>query len=203
MIDEEIKEALAELINISYGSATAAIADLFDSFAKLRVPGIEVIPADQIEDAVLGTDRGPDLYISTQLFKGSVEGEILFVIDRQSAKNMQALICSLEDLEPDRGEDDTETRQSILEIANILGASCIGKLAELLDSQVVFSPPNIELNNHLLAGRTKAAYSKVIIISTLLEFEETRIIGHLFILFNDEMFGWLEKSLEIFIEENT
>lgn len=203
MIDGEIIEALEELINISYGSATAAIADLFDSFAKLRVPGIRVIPADEVETVVLGKNSPPDLYITTQMFRGSFEGEVLFVIDQQSARNMQDLICRLEGMCPDQGGDDTETRQSILEIANILGSSCIGKLAELLESMVSFSPPAIELSNRLLVGREDAGYSRVIIISTLLEFEEKQITGHLFILFNDEMFAWLEKSLAVFIEENT
>lgn len=203
MIDGDLKEALGELINISYGSATAAIADLFDSFARLRVPGIDVISADQVENAILGKNREQDLYITTQLFRGTFEGEILFVIDRQSARNMQTLICSLEGVCEDEGEDDIEIRQSILEIANILGASCIGKLAELLGSVVSFSPPSVEQNSHLLMERKDAGYSRVVIISTLLEFEEAKISGHLFILFNDEMFDWLEKSLEAFIEDNT
>lgn len=204
MIDSDIKEALEELVNISYGSATAAVADLFDSFAQLRVPGIKVVPVEEVEHAVLGRiNHEPNLYITTQMFKGTFEGEILFVIDKQSASNMQNLICLVEEVCIDKEESDTETRQSILEIANILGASCIGKLVELLDSVVSFLPPSIELNNRLLMGREKAGYSKVIIISTLLEFEEERITGHLFILFDDKMFVWLEKSLYAFIEENT
>jgi len=204
MLDNEIKEALEELINISYGSATAAIADLFDSFAQLKVPGIQVVPVEEVEHAVLGkNDHRPDLYITTQMFKGTFKGEILFVIDKQSAYNMQNLICLLEKVCIDQEENDTEKRQSILEIANILGASCIGKLAELLGSVVSFLPPNIELDNRLLMDREKAGYSKVLIISTLLEFEDEQITGHLFILFDDEIFVWLEKSLYAFIEENT
>lgn len=204
MIDSEIKEALGELINISYGSATAAIADLFDSFARLKVPGIQIVSVGDVEYVVLGKiDNETNLYITTQMFKGAFEGEILFVIDQQSAYNMQNIICLLEGVCSDQKEDDTETRQSIMEIANILGVSCIGKLAELLDSVVSFLPPSIELNNRLLIAQEKIGYSKVLIISTLLEFEKEQITGHLFILFDDEMFIWLKKSLYAFIEENT
>lgn len=204
MIDSDIKDALEELINISYGSATAAIADLFNSFAQLRVPGIKVVSINELEDTVLGKNsHDHNLYITTQMFKGTFEGEILFVIDKQSASNMQNLICLLEDVFLNKEENDTELLQSILEIANILGASCIGKLAELLNSVVSFSPPSVELDNQLLMGGEKAGYSKVIIISTLLEFEKEQITGHLFILFDDEMFVWLEKSLQTFIEDNT
>lgn len=204
MINSDIKEALGELINISYGSATAAIADLFDSFAQLKVPGIQIISVGEVEHTVLGKiNHEPNFYITTQMFKGAFEGEILFVIDKQSAHNMQDLICLMENVCANQEEDDLETRQSILEIANILGSACIGKLAELLDSVVSFLPPSIELDNRLLMGREKAGYSKVLIISTVLEFKERQITGHLFILFDDEMFVWLKNSLQAFIEENT
>ncbi len=201
MIEGELKEALAELINISYGSATAAIADLFDNFAKLSVPGIDIVPVDQIEPIIMDGKLSESLYITTQQFKGDFEGEIIFILDGRSAQNMQALICDIEEIEKN-DEDELETQQSILEISNILGSSCIGKLAELLESEVTFAPPAIEHNNQFLTGLDKSQYTHVIIISTMLEFEKAQIKGNLFIMFNNEMFIRLEKTLITFLEEN-
>lgn len=202
MITEEIKEALCELINIAFGSATSAIATLFDNFATLHVPGIKLIPVDQIETYILKKNKSRPLYITTQQFKGTFEGEIIFAIDTKSAQNMQALICEVEGTEED-ADDDSETQQSILEISNILGSSCIGKLAELLDSDVAFAPPAIDFNSQILIGLDKTQYTQVIIIDTILDFKETKISGNLFILFNNEMFEWLKESLKTFLEDNT
>ncbi|MFH1155970.1 MAG: hypothetical protein V1793_19350 [Pseudomonadota bacterium] len=200
MINQELKEVLGELINISFGSATAIIADLFDNFATLHVPDITVIPINQIETMVMeGMDYG-SVYITTQQFKGAFEGEIVFAIDSQSARNMQVLICEAEDFTADDISDENEIQQSILEIANILGSSCIGKLAELLESDVTFAPPAIEFTQQLLTGLDRTRYTRIIIISTVLEFQETQIFGKLFIMFNNEMYAWLEKSLEAFLE---
>ncbi len=203
MIEGEVKEALGELINISFGSATAAIADLFDNFATLHVPGIKLIPVEQVEIFIMDKNENRPLYITTQQFKGVFEGEIIFAIDTKSARNMQTLICEAEEFNNEDDAEDDETRQSILEISNILGSSCIGKLAELLESDVTFAPPAIEFSEQLLIGLDKTQYTRVIIISTVLEFGEIKISGNLFIMFNNEMFEWLEKSLEAFLEDNT
>lgn len=113
---------------------------------------------------------------------------------------MQTLICAAEECCADDASDDNETQQSVLEIANILGSSCIGKLAELLESDVSFSPPAIEFAQQLLSSLNQDRYTRIIIISTVLEFEETQIFGKLFIMFNNEVFAWLENALETFLE---
>jgi chemotaxis protein CheC len=203
MIKGEVKEVLSELINISFGSATAAIASLFDNFATLHIPGIKVVPVEQVEPFIMDKNESSPIYITTQHFKGNFEGEIIFVIETESARNMQSLICEVEGIDNEDASGDSETRQIVLEISNILGSSCIGKLVELLESEVAFAPPVIEYSGQLLIGLDKTQYKKIIIISTVLEFEEIKISGNLFIMFNNEMFLWLEKSLEAFLEDNT
>jgi chemotaxis protein CheC len=200
MIDEELKAVLGELINISFGSATATIADLFDNFATLHVPGITVIPVNELETLVMEGMENEEIYITTQQFKGTFDGEIVFAVDAGSARNMQALICDPEDLRAEDITDEDEIRQSILEIANILGSSCIGKLAELLASEVTFLPPAIEFTRQLLTGLDRTRYTRIIIISTVLEFQEIQVSGKLFILFDNRIYSWLEAALQSFLD---
>lgn len=200
-MNEDLKDALAELINISFGSATAMIADLFDSFATLKVPDIKVIPMSEVETIVMEGSGYREIYITGQQFKGNFGGEIVFAVDKESAINMQALIYSAEEFDDHQAFDENEIEQSILEIANIIGSSCIGKFVELLNEDVVFSPPTIELTQHLLTGLDKTRFSQIIVISTVLEFEEAKTVGRLFIMYNNHMYTILEKALESFIEE--
>ena len=200
-MNEDLKDALAELINISFGSATAMIADLFDSFATLKVPDIKVIPMNKVETIVMEGSDYQEIYITGQQFKGNFGGEIVFAVDKKSAINMQSLIYSAEEFDDDQAFDENEIEQTILEIANIIGSSCIGKFVELLNEDVVFSPPTIELTQHLLTGLDKTRFSQIIMISTILEFEEAKTVGRLFIMYNNQMYTILEKALESFIEE--
>lgn len=200
MIKEEAKDALGELINIAFGSATAIIADLFDKFATLHIPHITMKPLRDIEEFVLEGLANKEIYITTQQFKGNFEGEIIFVIDKISAQNMQKMICATEGLGVVEVMEDTEIQHSILEISNILGSCCVGKLAELLDTDVTFAPPGIELRQKLIGTLDETGYDHILIISTIMEFEETQILGKLFIMFSDEMFSWLEKTLQNYME---
>lgn len=201
MMTEDLKDALEELINISFGSATAIIADLFDSFATLNVPNITILPMSEVETIVMEGSEYQEIYITGQQFKGSFGGEIVFAIDKQSAANMQGLICAANKFDDGQALDDSKIEHSVLEISNILGSSCIGKLVELLKEDVIFSPPTIELTQQLLTGLDKTRFSQIIVIQTLLEFQDEMISGRLFIMFNNEMFSILKKSLETFLDE--
>jgi chemotaxis protein CheC len=200
MMKEELQEALSELINISFGTSTATIADIFDNFATLHVPDISFIPLENLDEFILKDFNYQQTYTTTQQFKGAFQGEIVFAIDPDSAINMQSVIFAEDEVDDDAIYSDDELKQSILEIANILGSSCIGKLAELLSTDVTFAPPAIEFCKQLVEDNKDSPYSHVIVISTVLEFREIEIHGKLFIMFSDEMFSWLQTALENFVE---
>ena len=49
-LTEDEKDCLQELMNVAYGSATAAITEIFDAFAKLSIPTIKIINAVDLKD---------------------------------------------------------------------------------------------------------------------------------------------------------
>jgi chemotaxis protein CheC len=200
MINEELQEVLSELINIAFGSATATIADLFDNFATLHIPDISFIALADLDQFILKDFNYQEIYTSTQQFKGRFQGEIVFAMDKDSAQNMQRIIFAEDDPEVDGSQNVDELKQSILEIANILGSSCIGKLAELLSTNVTFAPPSIEFSQNLIKDCANMSYNHVIVISTVLDFKDIEFLGKLFIMFTDEMFAWLEPALEEYME---
>lgn len=196
MINDDFKEVLGELVNISFGHATAAIADLFDNFATLHVPKIEVLSLAEINSFMVGTFGEHELYVTTQQFRGEFQGEIAMVINPESAAKMNHVIGE------DDNSDENELKQNLLEIANILGVTCLSQLAELLEAELSFSPPSIELSRQLIQDIKESPYNKIIIISTVLSFEELDIRGDLFIMCNDDMLTWLLNAVNEFIEKN-
>ncbi len=200
MIKDELREVLSELINIAFGSATATIADLFDNFATLHVPDISLITMEDLDEFILKDFNYQQVYTTSQQFKGQFQGEIVFVMDPKSAQNMQGVIFSEEDSDDAVTAGEDEIRQSILEISNILGSSCIGKLAELLSTNVTFAPPAIEFSQSVMKDGTEMPYRHVIVISTVLDFSDMEIRGKLFILFTDATFNWLKAALEDYLE---
>ena len=198
-LTEDEKDCLQELMNVAYGSATAAITEIFDAFAKLSIPTIKIINAVDLKDYLAKELNFKDEhFIASQQINGPLNGENMFIIDKKSATNMSIKFGFSDD------EISNEDISDItLEITNILSSSTISKLAEDIETSVSFSAPTIktinsinQLNNIFISN-----YEKVIIISTKLEFDDLNIHGELFILTTDNSILFIKEKLNKILDE--
>ena len=198
-LTEDEKDCLQELMNVAYGSATAAISEILDAFAKLSIPKIQIINASDLKNYLSDELKLNEEYlVSLQQINGILSGEIMFVIDKQSAKNISHKF-GLEDEEI----TDEEIYDIVLEITNILSSSTIGKLAEDIEASVSFSAPTIvnltsfnQLNNLFINK-----YEKVIIISTQLRFEDLNINSELLIFTTDNSILYIKEKINKILDE--
>ena len=192
-LTEDEKDCLQELMNIAYGSATAAITEILDAFAKLSIPKIQIINSNELKSYLSNElDLEVEHLVSLQQINGSISGENMFVIDKQSAINI-AYKFGLEEDEI----DDNEISGIVLEITNILSSSTISKLAENMDTNVSFSAPTIKSLTSInqLNNLSITKYKKVIIISTELKFEDLNINAELFILTTNNSILYIKEKL--------
>ena len=198
-LNEDQEDCLQELMNISYGSATASVAAIINKFAQLSIPKIITISSDNFRDYIENKiEKYAACYLVSQLLDGKLSGENLFIISDVSLKNL-----ALEfDLEEDEINED-ELKDVVLEITNIISSSTSGKLAELINTDVLFSPPDVKkiisidnIDNHY-----EIEYQYVIIISTLIEFEEQNISGELIMMLKDDSMNFLKESLDKIMDE--
>ncbi|MDD3055533.1 MAG: chemotaxis protein CheX [Aliarcobacter sp.] len=198
-LTEDEKDCLQELMNVAYGSATAAITEILDAFAKLSIPKIQIINASELK-TYLSNELNLEVehLVSLQQINGTLCGENMFVIDKQSAKNI-AYKFGLEEDEV----NDEEIADVVLEITNILSSSTISKLAEDIDTNVSFSAPTIKILNSIdqLKNLFISKYEKVIIISTQLKFEDLDINAELFIFTTDNSILYIKEKLKKILDE--
>ncbi|CAM3903103.1 chemotaxis protein CheX [Arcobacter cloacae] len=198
-LTEDEKDCLQELMNIAYGSATAAITEILNAFAKLSIPKIQIIDAIELKPYLAKElNLNEEHLVSLQQINGTISGENMFVINKKSARNI-AFKFGLEEDEI----NDEEICDIVLEITNILSSSTISKLAEDIDTNVSFSAPIIknltsisELNNLFISK-----YEKVIIISTQLNFEDLNIHAELFIFTTDNSILYIKEKLNKILDE--
>ena len=198
-LTEDEKDCLQELMNVAYGSATAAITEILDAFAKLTIPKIQIINASELK-TYLSNELNLEVehLVSLQQINGTLCGENMFVIDKQSAKNI-AYKFGLEEDEV----NDEEIADVVLEITNILSSSTISKLAEDIDTNVSFSAPTIKTLTSIdqLKNLFISKYEKVIIISTQLKFEDLDINAELFIFTTDNSILYIKEKLNKILDE--
>lgn len=198
-LTEDEKDCLQELMNVAYGSATAAITEILDAFAKLSIPKIQIINSNELK-TYLSNELNLEVehLVSLQQINGTLCGENMFVIDKQSAKNI-AYKFGLEEDEV----NDEEIADVVLEITNILSSSTISKLAEDIDTNVSFSAPTIKSIASIdqLKNLFISKYEKVIIISTQLKFEDLDINAELFIFTTDNSISYIKEKLNKILDE--
>jgi chemotaxis protein CheC len=193
VLTEDEQDCLQELMNIAYGSATAAITEILDAMATLSIPIIKVIEVKALKEYLNHQIKvNTSHFVSMQEINGVISGENLFVIDKQSAKNI-ALKFGLD--EQELNSDDL--CDIILEITNILSSSTISTLAKEMNTYVSFSPPDISILESIndLDNKFIKDYEKVIIISTELNFNDLNVKGELLVLTTDKSIDYIKEML--------
>lgn len=198
-LNEDQKDCLQELMNISYGSATAAIADIIGKFAKLSIPKIATFSSENFKDYIKNKiDEYHVCYLVSQAIDGKLAGENLFLIDDKSLKNL-ALEFGLSEIEI----DEDELKDVVLEITNIISSTTSSKLAELIETDILFAPPHVEIVDSIqnLDEHYNVEYNHIIIISTLIEFEEQNINSELVIMLKDDSIMHMRDALDKVMDE--
>ncbi|MFW9804675.1 MAG: chemotaxis protein CheC, partial [Candidatus Thorarchaeota archaeon] len=102
------------------------------------------------------------------------------------------------------GPVDILERETLMEVGNILIAACVGKLAELLQDVVNYTPPLVleekDYNDAISSGHYDPDKT-AIVLKTDFAFESGNVSGFLFLITSNESIKWLKDALQFFIEQ--
>lgn len=191
-------DVLKELMNIAMGNATASIADLLQAFGTMHIPHISISDMDGLKkyiEEVLPSDQHS--YVTKQLFGGVFGGEFVFVMTNESAANLGHYLYDVE------VPSDADILDAVIELTNILSSTIISRLTEELNTKVQFFPPSTEMisGNNLISQEETLNYHRIIIVSTVMEFQSHKISGQIFILTKDGMIQRLQELIDRKLEE--
>lgn len=137
------KDALTELINIGYGRAAGALSELTGYRISLEVPQVTMHEIDDIGPLL---ENSIDRQVASvdQSFSGAVSGSALLMLDQSSALGLSRM---LSDQPSATGEFDSNAKEIITEVGNILLNACLGVFGNLLQIQVTFAVPRLQLES--------------------------------------------------------
>jgi len=186
-------DALVETINISFGLAASLIGDMLESYVHLRVPSIHTIPIYKLHETILlQMGETTSFYATKQRFFGSFGGEVIFAFSEESGEEFTALLLR------ESTNSNEEVQAALLELTNILTASCIGQLSQMLEGESLFAVPDIQKISCTGSSTFHEAleYDNAIVITTALDVAEKNIQGHMFILLSNSMLEKLTQMLK-------
>ena len=192
---------LQELMNIAFGSASAELEEVLEIYVELKVPQVDVVPVGQLVDYFRqSTEHEGRSCVVEQQFWGDFGGTGFMVLPRECGRALLAVLDGYDGERFDLKSDEVLEQGAILEVGNILTGVTIGKIAELLDTVVTYTPPQVMLGEDLssdfadLEQRSEVA----IILKTYFHFTNEGVGGYIFVATKEESLEWLKRALEDF-----
>jgi len=203
MLAPDEQGLLQEIMNIAFGQAAADLAEVVDLFLVLSIPEVRFLNAPDIPAALASAMEGEKrISLVEQAFWGHFKGSGYLVLPSGAARELVSLLGNTspnKEIELPAKELEAGT---LMEVGNILIGACVGKLAELLDDRVTYSPPLVTVEGDPLASLAKdvwAPETTAIVLKTLFRFHGRNVKGFLFLVTSQDSIDWLRTALAAFL----
>ncbi|WP_423186304.1 chemotaxis protein CheC [Alishewanella sp. d11] len=134
LLNEEQRDALQELMNISMGQAANALARLIETRITLSIP--KIVAATPAEFSAL-LSQNDACWFTRQSFMGTVNGEALTILTKDGCEALA------EAMGYDLPLSEASGRELVLELANILAGACLSGFAEQLELAAKLNMPTL------------------------------------------------------------
>lgn len=199
------KDILQELMNIGFGQAAADLAQVIDLSIELSVPDIQLFKASDLPNYIAKeVNKDQEFSLVEQYFLGKFKGIALLVFPAKAGKQLVSLFGLQEQRNSTSERLELLEKEAMIEVGNILIGACVGKITELLNDVVIYSPPRVmiqDVRHSTLPKTLFDPFSMAISMKTVFHFEQQEISGHLFLIANQESIGWLKSALHAFMEQ--
>ena len=204
----EEKDILQEVMNIAFGNAAADLAELIDIHTVLSVPDIQLVDfhylAEYLKAAIPHKQTNS---VAGQKFWGEFNGTGLLFLPCGSERVLNKFlnVSQMDDENDPAAKPLDENMKSglLLEISNILIGACVGKISDLLDTMVSYTPPellSLEKTDYRFLLKHFHTDQRAIVMKTLFQFDQQNINGLLLIMTNDQSIDWLKTALRAFLD---
>ena len=143
-IEELDIDALTELFNIGLHRAASSLSELTGQRILVDLPRLWICPIDETYARLVEFLDG-DLATVHQIFKGSVTGDAVLVLDYASATRLTGLMT--DGSVAVGGRLDQSAREVLAEVGNVILSSCLSSFGDMLHVAVTFSVPRMHVES--------------------------------------------------------
>lgn len=195
-LNQTQQDALIELLNIGFGRAAAALSQLTGHRVLLEVPQVSVHPIADLDKALRSVleDHVASVH---QIFSGPVAGDALLILDHTAAGMLKELLTNEPPLPLPM---DASAREVLTEVGNILLNACLGTFGNILQVQVSFSVPHLNLDTlhevmkSLLVNREGLRYA--LVVHAGFKLRDAEVKGYLVIVLSVASLDRLIRAVE-------
>lgn len=196
------KDTLTELINIGYARAAGALSDLTGHRIALAVPEVAIHPIEKVTPALEQVVAG-EITSVNQFFGGTISGNAILLLDKAAALLLNRLLTD----RPSADALDESAREVIIEVGNIVLNACLGVFGNLLQVQITFTVPHLQIDHVEQIMRSiriqDQSFRYALMIHTRFHLRASDVSGYLVIILGvtslerviQELRKWEEREL--------
>jgi chemotaxis protein CheC len=195
-LNQTQQDALIELLNIGFGRAASALSQLTGHRVLLDVPQVSVHPIEELNNA-LRSKLDDQVASVHQIFSGPVGGDALLILNHSAAGMLKELLTNEPPLPLPL---DASAREVLTEVGNILLNACLGTFGNILQVQVSFSVPHLNLDTlhdvmrSLLVNREGLRYA--LVVHAGFKLRDAEVKGYLVIVLSVASLDRLIRAVE-------
>ena len=190
-------DVLGEIGNIGSGNAVTALSSMLSVRIDMSVPKVQML---EFKDAaaILGGEEKLVVGIYLDLYD-EVEGNIMFVLDLESAINLTDMLLNRKS---EKEELDEIALSALSEVGNILASSYVNSLSELTGLKITVSVPSLAID---MAGAILSVPAikfgqiadQILFIETVFAEDDNYVKGNLFLMPDMSSFEKILSSLGV------
>lgn len=204
ILSGEETEILQEIMNIAFGQSAANLAEVIETQVVLSVPFIKIMQVKELPEYFKNHVKDyKNINLVEQKFWGRFKGDALLVFSSGAGKELITLLQH-EGTMPESESVDILEREMLMEVGNILIGACVGKIAELLNDVITYTPPILIVGKEYEEAIADNRYdpdNTAIVLKTDFSFEDGDVSGFLFLVTSNNSIEWLREALKIFIAQ--
>ena len=190
------EDALTELFNIGLHRAAASLSEITGQRIIVDLPKLWVCPISETHDRLLELLHG-DLATVHQIFKGTVTGDAVLVLEYGSAARLATLLT--DGGVGIGGRLDQSAREVLAEVGNVILSSCLSAFGDMLQVAVSFSVPRIQVESLDAMLRSlqvdNAELQFALLAATRFRLTEGEVGGYLMIAVGLTSLGMITRAL--------
>ena len=197
-IEELDHDALTELFNIGLHRAASSLSELTGQRIIVDLPRLWICPIEETHARLVDLLDG-DLATVHQIFKGTVTGDAVLVLDYESATRLAALMT--DGSVALGGRLDQSAREVLAEVGNVILSSCLSSFGDMLQVAVSFSVPRMHVES--LEGLLRSLrvdsedLSYALLAATRFRLTEGEVGGYLIIAVGMSSLSLIARALEV------
>ncbi len=196
-VEQLDKDALTELFNIGLHRAASSLSELTGQRIIVDLPRLWICPIEETHVRLVDLLEG-DLATVHQIFRGTVTGDAVLVLDYESATRLAGLMT--DGGVAVGGRLDQSAREVLAEVGNVILSSCLSSFGDMLQVAVSFSVPRMHVES--LEGLLRSMrvdsedLSFALLAATRFRLSEGEVGGYLIIAVGMSSLSLIARALE-------